>query len=252
MAKRGNIRLGCSGWSYAHWRGLFYPQEQSPQEWFAFYSTFFDTVEINNTFYQLPSVKTFEAWRAQAPRGFLYAVKANRYLTHMKNLKEAEAPLRNLLDRVRLLGEHLGPILYQLPPHWHLDLHRLGSFLDILPEDLLHVFEFRDQSWLVEDVFALLEEREVSYCIHDLPGIVAPRRAVGPIVYVRFHGVEQKYQGGYPAPTLRSWWKWMKEEIRNGKDLYVYFNNDAEAHAVHNALRLKQMAGLPTRTLHRS
>lgn len=245
MAEQRTIRIGCSGWNYPHWRGRFYPQEQPPQEWFGFYARFFDTVEINNTFYQLPQAKTFQAWRAQAPEGFRYAVKANRYLTHLKKLKEPAEPLRRLLDRVRLLGAHLGPILYQLPPHWHLDRQRLEAFLDLLPADLLHVFEFRDRSWMVEEVFGLLEERGVSHCTHDLPGLAVPRRAVGPIAYVRLHGVGGLYQGSYPTSMLRSWWQWMEEQVKSGKDLYVYFNNDAEAHAVSDALRLRQMAGLP-------
>jgi uncharacterized protein YecE (DUF72 family) len=242
MTRTGKAHIGCSGWNYKHWRGRFYPEEESPERWFEFYAATFDTVEINNTFYQLPASKTFKAWRAQAPKGFLYAVKANRYLTHLKKLKEAKAPLKKFLTRARLLQEHLGPILYQLPPRWSLNLERLESFLDLLPEDLQHVIEFRDQSWLVDEVFQLLEERGVSLCTHDLPGLDVPRLSIGPLAYVRFHGAGQKYQGGYPEAALRGWWRWMEQQVRAGKDLYVYFNNDAEAHAVHDAQRLKRRA----------
>lgn len=164
----------------------------------------------------------------------------------MKKLREPQALLKKFLDHGRLLGEHLGPVLYQLPPHWHLDLQRLEAFLEVLPCDLLHVFEFRDQSWLVENVFTLLEERGVSYCTHDFPDLVVPRLATGPIVYVRLHGTEQRYQGRYPESILRQWWGWMEEHIRRGKDVYVYFNNDAAAHAVFDALRLKRLAGMST------
>jgi uncharacterized protein YecE (DUF72 family) len=247
MAKRGPLHIGCSGWNYADWRGHFYPRELSPQEWFAFYTQFFDTVEINNTFYQLPPATTFQAWHAQAPDGVLYAIKANRYLTHLKKLHEPQEPLRRLLDRVRLLGKHLGPILYQLPPHWHLDRKRLEVFLALLPPDLLHVFEFRDQSWMVEEVFMLLQEWGVSFCTHDLPGLAVPRRAVGPIAYVRLHGTARPYQGRYSDAALRQWWKWMEEQIKSGKELYVYFNNDTAAQAVSDALQLKRIAGLATR-----
>ncbi len=239
MVKLGKIRIGCSGWNYGHWRGRFYPEEEPPELWFGFYAATFDTVEINNTFYQLPSAQTFKTWRAQAPDGFLYAVKANRYLTHMKKLKDAKAPLRKFLDRARLLREHLGPILYQLPPHWRLNRERLETFLDLLPEDLSHVFEFRDQSWLVDEVFQLLEERGVSFCAHDWVGLDTPRLAIGTLAYVRFHGGGRKYGGGYPAATLRSWRQWMERQTREGKDVYAYFNNDAEAHAVRDALRLR-------------
>ncbi len=236
--KRGRIHVGCSGWNYEHWRGRFYPEGAPQKRWFEFYARIFDTVEINNTFYQLPSAQTFEVWRAQAPQGFIYAVKANRYLTHLKRLKDAKAPLRRFLDRARLLGPHLGPILYQLPPRWRLNLERLESFLDLLPEDPPSVFEFRDRSWMVDEVFQLLDERGVSFCAHDLPGLDVPRLAVGPLAYVRFHGAEEKYRGGYPDATLRSWGKWMEQQVRAGKELYVYFNNDAEARAPHDALRL--------------
>lgn len=239
-----NIRIGCSGWNYSHWRGIFYPEGKRPREWFEYYAKFFNTVEINNTFYQLPPAKTFKMWQAQAPDGFVYSVKASRYLTHMKKLKEAKEPLKRFLDRARLLEQHLGPVLYQLPPNWGQNRRRLESFLDLLPRELLHVFEFRDPSWLVEDIFRLLDEQRVSFCAHDFPGLSVPRRAMGPIAYVRFHGPQSRYQGSYAEPTLRSWWQWIKDETKRGRDLYVYFNNDAEACAVRDALRLKQIAGL--------
>ncbi|HZS08747.1 MAG TPA: DUF72 domain-containing protein [Blastocatellia bacterium] len=241
MAKRGRIHIGCSGWNYRHWRGRFYPEELAPGEWFDYYATVFDAVEINNTFYRLPAAETFRAWESQAPDGFLYAVKANRYLTHLKKLKDAKEPLERLLDRAVLLKSHLGPILYQLPSHWRLDRERLESFLDLLPAGLLHVLEFRDESWMVEEVFQLLERRGVSFCTHDLPGLKVPRQAIGPAAYVRFHGAAEKYRGSYPEPTLRGWWDWMREQVNDGKDLYVFFNNDAEAHAARDAQRLKQL-----------
>jgi len=142
-----------------------------------------------------------------------------------------------------LLHEHLGPILYQLPPRWRLNRGRLESFLDLLPEDLKHVIEFRDQSWMVEEVFQLLEEHGISFCTHDFSGLDVPRRTVGAVAYVRFHGPRKKYRGGYSEPMLRSWWSWMAKQVRDGRDLYVYFNNDAEAHAVADAQRLMKKAG---------
>ncbi len=238
--RRGKVYIGCSGWNYNHWRGLFYPEDDSPKQWYDYYSEAFDTVEINNTFYQLPAAQTFRSWRAQAPDGFIYAVKASRYLTHLKKLKEAKEPLRKFLNRARLLRDHLGPILYQLPPRWRLNFERLEAFLDLLPEDLRHVFEFRDQSWMTPEVFQLLKDRGVSFCSHDMPGLDVPRLAIGKLAYVRFHGAQEKYRGGYPGSTLLSWRRWMRQQVQAGKDLYIYFNNDAEAHAPHDALRLKQ------------
>ncbi len=243
MAKRGDIHIGCSGWSYDDWRGRFYPPDLKTAEWFIHYARYFDTVEINNTFYRLPSTQTFKVWHAQAPEGFVYAVKASRYLTHIKRLKDARAPLNKFLRRARQLREHLGPILYQLPPRWHLNLERLESFLDLLPADLQHVFEFRDQSWMTEEVLQLLDKRNASFCTHDFPGMAVPRRAVGPIAYVRFHGAEGIYCGQYSKSALSRWWNWMEKQVHSGRDLYVYFNNDAEAQAVRDALQLKQMAG---------
>lgn len=237
-----SIHIGCSGWSYKHWRGRFYPEELKTTDWFAHYAGSFDTVEINNTFYHLPPAQTFKTWQAQAPAGFIYAVKASRYLTHVKRLKNARAALNKFLTRARGLKEHLGPVLYQLPPHWHVNLERLESFLDLLPADLQHVFEFRDQSWMTEESLQLLAERNVSFCTHDLHELRVPRRAVGPIAYVRLHGPTGGYSGGYSEPALRGWWKWMEQQLGDGKELYVYFNNDAEAKAVRDALRLKRKA----------
>jgi len=237
------IRIGCSGWSYPHWRGLFYPERLPEHFWFAHYAGVFDTVEINNSFYQLPSVKTIAAWQAQAPDGFLYAVKANRFITHMKKLKEPTRPLRQFLSRVRGLETHLGPILYQLPPNWHLDLARLSGFLDLLPGELTHVFEFRDQSWLCDEVFTLLEEHDASLCCHDLSGLEVPRLAIGRVAYVRFHGTRPGYGGGYSEPTLRSWGRWLREQAETGRPAFAYFNNDSEGHAVFDARTLQRKVG---------
>jgi uncharacterized protein YecE (DUF72 family) len=158
-----------------------------------------------------------------------------------------KSPLKKFLDRAKHLEEHLGPILYQLPPRWRLNIPRLESFLDLLPEDLSHVIEFRDPSWLAQKVYQLLEERGISFCSHDLPGTVfasdSHRLAIGSIVYVRFHGAGQKYGGAYPEPTLRSWAKWIEQQAHGGLDVYAYFNNDTEAHAVHDARLLKRKIG---------
>jgi uncharacterized protein YecE (DUF72 family) len=143
----GDLRIGTSGWNYRHWRGVFYPPDLPVKKWFAFYQRFFDTVEINNTFYRLPAARVFEEWRRQAPTGFIYAVKASRFLTQRKKLKDPEQPLENILGRARHLGSRLGPILYQLPGRWHCNVQRLRDFFACLPGDLEHVFEFRDPSW---------------------------------------------------------------------------------------------------------
>jgi uncharacterized protein YecE (DUF72 family) len=237
----GTVRIGCSGWIYRHWRGLFYPGEMAQKHWFAHYASTFDTVEINNSFYRLPAAETFDKWRAQAPPGFRYAVKANRFLTQAKKLKDCAAPLERFLAPVRHLGETLGPILYQLPPRFRANAERLAEFIALLPRDLIHVFEFRDKSWLSDEVLALLDENHVSFCAHDMPGSATGRWAAGPAAYVRFHGGEGKYWGRYSDENLSGWTDWIAGQARAGRDVWCYFNNDIFGHAVEDALTLRAM-----------
>jgi uncharacterized protein YecE (DUF72 family) len=219
---------------------VFYPPQLRIKDWFSHYARSFDTVEINNSFYRLPSEQAFAAWAQQAPPGFLYAVKASRFLTHMKKLKDPEAPLALILGRVRLLGEHLGPVLYQLPPNWHCDVTRLRSFLALLPPDLCHVLGFRDPSWYTDAVRDALAEHGVCFCIHDLRGAGCPEWITGPAVYVRFHGpTEWAYASGYSQPHLRRWAERIIGHLQSGRDVFAYFNNDDASHAVFNANELR-------------
>jgi uncharacterized protein YecE (DUF72 family) len=234
------VRVGCSGWQYKHWRGNFYPTELRLKHWLEHYASIFDTVEVNNSFYRLPEAATFAAWAARAPAGFLFAVKASRYLTHMKKLKEPEEPVDRFFGRARSLGRRLGPVLYQLPPRWTLDLERLSHFLGILPRDAVHVIEFRDPSWYTSEVYALLERHAVSLCLHDMPGSATGRLRVGPHVYLRFHGASGRYDGSYPDAQLADWAAWLQQSARDGNDAYVYFNNDMGGHAPRNALVLRR------------
>jgi uncharacterized protein YecE (DUF72 family) len=238
---RGAIHVGCSGWVYKHWRGILYAEGLPQKRWFERYSEEFDTVEINNSFYRLPSGDTFEKWRKQAPPGFCYAVKANRFLTQAKKLKECEEPLERMMGAVRNLGDRLGPMLYQLPPSLKINLERLESFLRIVPKDVTNVFEFREKSWYVPDTYALLERYGASFCIHDMPGSASERVAVGPIAYVRFHGGEGKYWGRYSDEGLLSWTDWILDQARQGRAVWCYFNNDIHGHAIHDAQTLKSM-----------
>src|SRR5262245_36863383 len=151
------LRIGTSGWVYNHWRGVFYPQTLPQGDWFRHYALTFDTVEINNSFYRLPTGEVFESWREQAPRSFVYAVKASRFLTHMKKLKDPDEPIARFFKNASKLGRALGPVLYQLPPRWRVNLERFEYFLNVLPKKYEHVIEFRDASWLVEDTFRLME-----------------------------------------------------------------------------------------------
>ena len=242
MAASAQLRVGTSGWIYRHWRGVFYPPKLRIKDWFAHYAQSFDTVEINNSFYRLPSEKAFAAWARQAPPNFLYAVKASRFLTHMKKLKDPEGPLELILGRARLLGAHLGPVLYQLPPYWHCDVARLRSFLALLPTDLIHVFEFRDPTWYTDAVRDALTEHSVCFCIHDLRGAPCPEWITGPAVYVRFHGpTERAYAGAYPPAHLRRWAKRIGGYLEAGRNVFAYFNNDDAGHAVNDAIALRSL-----------
>jgi uncharacterized protein YecE (DUF72 family) len=234
------VKVGCSGWQYRHWRGDFYPADLPQRSWFEHYASVFDTVEINNSFYRLPDASTFAAWAARAPRGFLFAVKASRFLTHMKKLKDPEDPLERFFSRARSLERHLGPVLYQLPPAWKLDRPRLEHFLGALPGGVRQVIEFRDTTWYTPEVYALLERHGVSLCLHDMPGSATGRLRVGPCVYVRFHGASGRYNGSYPEEHLADWAAWLEGTARNGIEVYAYFNNDVGGHAPRNALVLRR------------
>ena len=236
----GRLRVGCSGWQYKHWRGNFYSHDLPQKRWFEHYSSIFDTVEINNSFYRLPEETTFANWAARAPASFLFAVKASRYLTHMKKLKDPDEPVNRFFSRARALKRHLGPVLYQLPPGFKLDLPRLEYFLQILPRDVPQVLELRDSTWYTDEVFALLDKHAVALCLHDMPGSATGRLRVGPFVYVRFHGASGRYDGSYPDDRLSDWAGWLDTQISTGVDVYAYFNNDVGGHAPRNALTIRR------------
>jgi uncharacterized protein YecE (DUF72 family) len=238
---RGRARVGCSGWEYKHWRGDFYPAELPRTRWFEHYAARFDTVEINNSFYRLPERATFAAWSRRAPVRFVFAVKASRFLTHMKKLKDPEEPLDRLFSRMRALGRHLGPVLYQLPPGFKVNVDRFRHFIDALPRDARHVVEFRDPSWYDREICRMLHQRGVALCLHDMPGSATGRERVGSFVYMRFHGADAKYGGGYSEERLRSWAEWLNAQRDDGCDVYAYFNNDIGGHAPRDAQMLRRV-----------
>ena len=236
------IRIGTSGWVYKHWQGIFYPPDLKQEQWFGYYARFFDTVEINSTFYHLQNASVFEHWGQQAPEGFMYSIKASRYITHIKYLKKCKDPLETFLNRASLLGQALGPVLFQLPPGFSVDLDRLKSFLALLPEGFSYTMEFRNPTWLIEEVFALLERFGVALCIHDMPPLQVPLCITAKFVYLRFHG-DVNHAGDYPPETLAAWAKQMQDWQSQGLAVYAYFNNDAGGMAVRNTLTLKQLLG---------
>lgn len=233
--------VGTSGWVYPHWKGVFYPANLPSRDWLSFYSSHFRTVEINNSFYRLPSEDAFKSWAQSTPQGFLFSVKASRFITHVKKLNVTTEPVERFLERARLLGPKLGPILFQLPPGWSCNPERLEAFLELLPADLPFAFEFRDESWFNERVYALLEKKGVALCLISLPGFVCPVKVTAPFVYIRMHGSGTVYGGLYSLEELSYWARLAKNFLKEGLDLYVYFNNDAFGFAVRNAAEFIEM-----------
>ncbi len=236
------MRVGCSGYVYRDWRGTVYPADVPTRSWFGWYTSMFDTVELNTTFYRLPSEAMVRAWAEQAPPGFLFAVKVGRFGTHRKKLRDPEFWMANHVERIRPLGAALGPNLLQLPPRWGVDAGRLDALLEVAPRDWRWAVEIRDPSWLRDDVYAVLAHHGAALCIHDLLPEHPWVRTAPDWTYVRFHGPDARnhaYVGRYtgrrlarPAVRLAAW-------RDDGCDIHAYFNNDYGGAAVHDARWLR-------------
>ena len=238
---RPSFASGCSGWQYRHWRREFYPADLPASRWFDYYAERFDTVEINNSFYRLPEASVFEAWRRRAPAGFLYAVKASRYLTHNKKLKDPEEPVARFFDRATHLREKLGPVLYQLPPGWSVNLERLEAFLNLLPRSRpacpgvprpLLVFRCRFRS-------ARLPGRRALPSRHA--GVRAGAAVRGPLRLRAVSRVRRTLRREIFRRAPEDWAGWLTERLCEGRDVYAYFNNDVGGRAPRDALRLRAM-----------
>lgn len=243
MKNTGNIHVGTSGWNYNHWKGHFYPKDLSQKKWLEFYMKKFRTVEINNSFYQLPEKTTFENWRDTVPEEFVFSVKASRYITQMKKLKEPKEPLQRFFNRAKVLGHTLGPILFQLPPRWKCNYERLKSFLNILPDEFRYTFEFRDPSWWNDQVYETLSKHNAAFCIFELSGNLTPKEVTADFVYIRLHGLGSAYQGQYDAQTLAGWAGAIASWRSKKKDIYCYFDNDQYGYAAEAAMKLQEMMG---------
>mgnify|MGYP006300896705 CR=1 FL=1 len=236
------IKVGTSGWMYDHWIGPFYPDDLPKEEMLAYYSQNFSTVEINNTFYQLPEVQSVKNWMANTPDGFTFVVKASRYITHMKNLKDPKESTHKFFDVIRHLKPKLGPILFQLPTNWHVNVKRLESFLKVLPEHHDYVIELRHSSWFCEEIFETLMDHEITLCFHDFSGKKTPLEITNDkLIYVRLHGVEGHYEKKYSTEQLRWWAEKLEAWSEKVKEIYVFFNNDARANAIENAKQIWKM-----------
>jgi uncharacterized protein YecE (DUF72 family) len=238
---KNKIYIGTSGWHYSHWKGAFYPDDLSSGDYLSFYQERFTTVEINNTFYKMPEKKTLLEWKDTVKKDFIFSVKASRFITHMKKLKDPEEPVSNFFSKVSVFKDNLGPILFQLPPKWKINTERLKNFLESLPDDYRYVFEFRDSSWFDKEIYRLLNHYRAAFCIYDLNQDLSPKEITSDFIYIRLHGPDGAYKGQYSTQTLSGWagafaaWKNKVETI------YCYFDNDQAGYAAQDALRLKKM-----------
>jgi uncharacterized protein YecE (DUF72 family) len=232
------IFVGTSGWQYRHWKERFYPEGLPQRLWLAEYASTFPTVEVNNSFYQLPKEETFDKWRETVPKPFLFAVKASRYITHIRRLRGAKESVELFWSRATHLGSHLGPVLFQLPPNFKADPGLLQDFVAVLPEGMRPAFEFRDDSWRRDDVFDSLEKAGAAWVLADRPGWRVPHIVTTGWSYVRFHQGRPVHPG-YPASKLRRW----ADRIASAgaTDTFVYFNNDWLGAAPKDALAMTRL-----------
>jgi uncharacterized protein YecE (DUF72 family) len=240
------LRIGCSGWNYAHWRELIYPKGLPPKRWLQHYSTLFDTVEINNTFYRLPQVGAVRGWVDGSPRKFVFAVKMSRYITHIKRLTGLEQGIPLFYSRIAPLARSpkMGPVLWQLPPTFARDEERLAACLKALPRGR-HCFEFRHETWYVPQVYELLRSHRVALVIPDSPKY--PFRQIeftADWTFVRFHHGRRGRRGNYSDTELQEWAATIRGWQDDGIGVYAYFNNDWEGFAVQNGLRMRELLGV--------
>jgi len=235
----GEIRIGCTGFYYDHWKGTFYPEDVPKNHWLEYYSRHFSTVEINVTFYRLPEREAFAKWCLSTPDDFIFSLKGSRFITHVKKLKDCEEPLDAFYSRASVLKEKLAVILWQFPPTFNMDVERLKEFLDVLkPYSMRNAFEFRNKNWLNKKVFHLLEKYNAAVCMADHPDYLADVPVTADFLYIRRHGKEGNSSTSYSMDSLKEDAKFIKTHAKQKKDVYLYFNNDALGYASKNAAEI--------------
>ncbi|MFO8024469.1 DUF72 domain-containing protein [Thiohalophilus sp.] len=238
---QNSVYIGTSGWSYGHWQGPFYPENMSSEEQLKFYAEEFSCVEINNSFYKLPDEKTLRHWRNTVTEDFLFTVKASRYITHMKKIKDSSDSVTRFLKHISVLQPRLGPVLFQLPPNWKFNEKRLSEFLASLSREFRYTFEFRDRSWLNPRAYEILAKYDTAFCIYDFNGFLSPREVTTDFVYIRLHGPGDAYEGEYDKQSLAGWAGAISSWSSQGKDVFCFFDNDQSGYAPLNARSLKSM-----------
>jgi uncharacterized protein YecE (DUF72 family) len=238
------VLIGTSGWHYDSWRGPFFPKGLPIKHQLQYYASQFPTAELNGVFYRTPTVKAVRDWYKQTGIDFVFAWKASKYITHWKRLSpNSKSSLKLLEDRLSLLGEKAGPVLFQLPPHFHADAERLASFLKLLSRKRRYSFEFRHPSWYDPRILRLLSDQNISLCLSDHHDAPAPWKRTADFVYVRGHGPGGRYQGHYRPAALGNWASRIKSWTKQGCDVFVYFDNDQKSAAPADALKLRQLLG---------
>lgn len=239
-----DLRIGCSGFLYDHWRKNFYPEDLSKNYWLEYYSKHFSTVELNVTFYKLPDRETFSKWYLSTPEGFVFSLKGSRFITHIKKIKDCAEPVEAFFSRALLLKEKLGVILWQFPPSLTLDLERLKDFIELLePYEMKNTFEFRNKTWINKKVVDLLKKKNVALCMADWPDFLDKLPLTANFVYIRRHGQEGSYATEYSKELLNKDAKRIKAYLRQKKDVFIYFNNDALGYAPKNVSELVTLTG---------
>jgi uncharacterized protein YecE (DUF72 family) len=239
----GNVYIGTSGWSYKSWDKEFYPKEIPKSEQFEFYATQFPTVEINSTFYRLPTLKSVRGWRDKAPPGFVYAVKGSRFITHMKKITNLDGALDKYFERIQPLQKRTGAVLWQLPPFLKKDAERLEKFLRMLPKSYRYGVEFRHPSWLDEEIFSILGKYDAAHVSLSSKGMPMNLTVTTDFIYIRFHGLEGGAAHDYTRVELEPWADFVREQSKVAKSVYAYFNNDINVRAPDNARMLMGMVG---------
>ncbi len=243
--------VGTSGWQYAHWKRVFYPDKLPQRSWLQYFAERFRTVEVNNTFYNLPERSVFEHWRKDSPRDFVFALKMSRFLTHLKRLHDPEEPVRRFMESARGLGPKLGPVLIQLPPRFDQNVELLAGTLKLFPSSVRLAVEFRDESWFTAETRSLLERHGAALCLADTPRRKQPAWRTTDWGFIRFHEGTSAHAPGYDRDVLRRWVERIVETWPRSSDVYVYFNNDAAGYAIRDAVvfaELAEASGLrPTR-----
>lgn len=242
----GKVLIGTSGWQYPDFSERFYPDDLEKTGQLGYYAEQFPTVEVNNSFYQLPKQETIKSWVQLVPKGFIFSVKASRYITHMKNLLEPESTLPKFYNRMAHFGDQCGPVLYQLPQYWKLNLDRLKDFLLHLSNGFRHAIEFRNKSWLGERVYELLRQHNVAFCIYDFDTYQSPILITTDFAYVRLHGPGRAYHDPYDLESLHRWAARIRAWCQEGRDVFCYFDNTHRGYAWKNAQTLISLLQMKT------